>query len=643
MPSFTGVVVVRWLPPRGVRWTPGYVVIAAGDRRVKAWMSGVVVQWIHEGDRLRVEAEELGPELKGGYKLWREWGGTYVMVWPLYSRLYRYPRLDPVTGEPLYEYVVRAREASSLDDYTAIVELEQYHYASRKELVAVWRLPSGEVVEANAPPCDGAELLAIKGSLPASRFLILELVERSPYEPRVVGYVRVDPPVPLMHRRVIVDGKVVIERNVRLRVFPRDWIYPTFWPEALLAKLRREYRALAAKYGRARARYMLGEKVREEALRRCNTAAARIARVVIHPDYRGDGLGMLAVKAAIEWIRDRRVPEMRKRKHVVETIAQMARYHPFFERVGFKYLWDTASGRPALYYPLTEEARGRIEEFLKTDPHARRHGGVLYRPRYGGVEPLSGPIIVRRLAKLYESVLDISELREELADALKAFGVTRRVVQRFVLRDVDFEIRPREVVAVVGLSGAGKTTLLRMIIGAAMQLSAPRFKPDAGQVIVPDNVRAAALLPGELEPEFGEEPLLEHMYRKLGDVVASIEVLNISGLSDAVFYRARFAELSTGQKERAKLASLLAERPNLVVIDEFAAHLDALTAQRVGRKLSEIARRHGITLIVATNRPEVLRALSPTKVLYVGYGTVLVREKARGSEKDGESREEKNC
>lgn len=34
---------------------------------------------------------------------------------------------------------------------------------------------------------------------------------------------------------------------------------------------------------------------------------------------------------------------MRKRKHLVETIAQMARFNPFFEKVGFKYVWDTAS------------------------------------------------------------------------------------------------------------------------------------------------------------------------------------------------------------------------------------------------------------------------------------------------------------
>jgi ABC-type ATPase with predicted acetyltransferase domain len=109
-------------------------------------------------------------------------------------------------------------------------------------------------------------------------------------------------------------------------------------------------------------------------------------------------------------------------------------------------------------------------------------------------------------------------------------------------------------------------------------------------------------------------------YKRIGDPAAAVEVLNAVGLSDAIFYRARFDELSTGQKERAKLASLLASKPNLVIIDEFTAHLDRLTAQRVARKLSKIARSAGITLIVSTNRPEVLRALAPDKLILVGYG-----------------------
>lgn len=170
----------------------------------------------------------------------------------------------------------------------------------------------------------------------------------------------------------------------------------------------------------------MGEEIAEEALRRANTAAARIARVVVHPDYRGDGLGVLAVRMALEWIAERRIPEMKRRKHVVETIAQMARYNPFFEKAGFRYMWDTASGRPVLMYPLTQEARRRIEEFLEKDPYARRHGGRLFRPRYGRVEPLSSPVRLVNVTKMYSGELDVSRLPPGLQEVLRAFGAERR-------------------------------------------------------------------------------------------------------------------------------------------------------------------------------------------------------------------------
>ncbi len=648
------------VPDVGARWHGALVVRLKSD---EAWseelyllMPGAIARWFSPGERVALklleEPEEVEFREKGKvvrklvaprdtYLLWRLWQGERVPVWPPWRKEMRLAK-ESVIGEKIYEYDIVAREAVSEQDFQEIVQLEQYHYASKEEIVAIWKCPiCGNLAEANVQPhCPNCgvpmKLQEIRGSLPSSRFLVLELARREPYEPRIVGYVRVDTPIPLMHRR-LPDGTV--EKMIRERVFPPEWFHPTFWPLAYSKRrmLLQRFRELLKLYqSRKLARAALASEIAEEALHHANTAAARIARVVVHPDYRGDGIGVLAVKAAVEWVAERRIPEMKRRKHVVETIAQMARYNPFFEKAGFIYMWDTASGRPVLMYPLTEEAKRRIEEFLHSDPVARQHGGKLFRSRYGRVEKLQGPVRLENVSKLYRSELDVSRLPPSLQEVLRAFGAEKRLVERYVLRNVNIEVAPGEVVAVLGASGAGKTTLLRMIIGAAPNVEIPEermslYTPSEGRVEVPGNARLEYLLPGEHEPVFGSETLLEHIVERIKGLVepgeeaaAAVEILNAVGLSDAIFYRARFDELSTGQKERAKLASLLAAKPNLVIIDEFTAHLDRLTARRVARKLGKITRQAGITLIVSTNRPEVLKSLAPDKLILVGYGTAVV-------------------
>ncbi len=155
---------------------------------------------------------------------------------------------------------------------------------------------------------------------------------------------------------------------IREKVFPHNWFHQTYRPTALEEKkpIMARYRELVKIYrSRKLARAIVGEEVSEKALKITNTAATRIARVVVHPDYRGDGLGYTAVQLAIEWIREKRAPEMKRNKHIVETIAMMARYNPFFEKAGFKYMWDTGSGRPVLMYPLTKEAEKYIQNILR--------------------------------------------------------------------------------------------------------------------------------------------------------------------------------------------------------------------------------------------------------------------------------------
>ncbi|NJE46588.1 GNAT family N-acetyltransferase [Thermococcus sp. GR7] len=636
-----GRVVGSEIPRFKHRWF-GILEVETEEGKFRLYMTGNVAQWFLTGDEVEIKVKEKPQEENGvkvlnfdDYELYKFYSGDKIKAWPLWEKEVEAKRFSPLTGELLYTYKLRAREAKYESDFEAIAELEQYHYASQKETVALWRCKNGHIFEANTKqkcPVCGTEshILEIKGSTPASRFLLLELVEREEYEPRILAYVRIDPPIPLMHR-LLPNGE--IERNIREKVFPGDWFHPAFWPEKIMKEL---YEELKRNHGRKVARSLLWEEAKWRALKETNTAGARIARVVVHPDYRSDGLGQLSVRAALEWIAERRVPEMRKRKHIVETIAQMARYNPFFEKVGFKFLWETASGRPVLFYPLTEEAKEYIERFLHKDPYAPEDGR-LWRPSYGKVEPLSGPIVFKNVSKVFESELDVKGLPEEIQELLKAFGVRHRVIQRPVLRNLNFEINPGELIAVVGASGAGKTTLLRLILGAAKGYWEEKYRPSEGEISVPENVKVSVLIPGEFEPSFGSESILEHVYRKIRDLNAAVEVLNRAGLSDAVLYRAKFGELSTGQKERAKIASLLAEKPNLLLMDEFAAHLDTLTAMRVAKKVAEIIREAGITALIITHRPEVLRALDPDKVLFVGYGTARVEAKGKSREEGRKS------
>lgn len=163
-----------------------------------------------------------------------------------------------------------------------------------------------------------------------------------------------------------------------------------------------------------------------------------------------------------------------------------------------------------------------------------------------------------------------------------------------------------------------------MIYGAAVGHRHPFYRSQAGAIEMPGNVRVAAYPPGEVEPDFGDGTLLEVIYRLTEDEVLAVEVLNVAGIADAVLDRARFHELSTGQKERARIAYLLATRPNLLLIDEFAAHLDPQMALRVARKVAALCRQHGITLIAATHRPEVVQGLEPDLTLIVGYGLLRI-------------------
>ncbi|HMD03457.1 MAG TPA: ABC transporter ATP-binding protein [Candidatus Baltobacteraceae bacterium] len=180
-------------------------------------------------------------------------------------------------------------------------------------------------------------------------------------------------------------------------------------------------------------------------------------------------------------------------------------------------------------------------------------------------------------------------------------GVRLAIEKRTLLGKVDLEVQPGELVAVLGPNGVGKTTLLRTIAGFV--------KPGAGEVLLDgaplvrlsqrERARGITLL--------GEEVALPQM--SVREVVATGRFArrawwrwsdDASGRQavDAALRQVELAELaerqfdtlSSGERQRARLALALAQEAGVILVDEPTSHLDVRFAFQILNLLRALAR-----------------------------------------------------
>ncbi len=167
------------------------------------------------------------------------------------------------------------------------------------------------------------------------------------------------------------------------------------------------------------------------------------------------------------------------------------------------------------------------------------------------------------------------------------------------LRDVSFEVRPREFVAVLGPSGSGKSTLLRILAGLLAPtrgafIFASGQQPRIGMVFQQANLmpwRTAIqniLLPLEIE---GMHPAAARLKAQ--------ELIDLVGLQG--FESAWPRDLSGGMAQRVAIARALIHDPDILLLDEPFGSLDALTRERMWTELSKIWQRRQKTVIMVTH------------------------------------------
>ena len=177
------------------------------------------------------------------------------------------------------------------------------------------------------------------------------------------------------------------------------------------------------------------------------------------------------------------------------------------------------------------------------------------------------------------------QLAVRVRRARKSFG------QRTILDGIDFDIRAGEFVALLGKSGTGKTTLLRILAGLETL--------DGGGVLVPP-VRTVVFQEPRLVPSKRIiDNVLLGQRRTTSTRAAAGKALVEVGLGRHA--RAWPSTLSGGEAQRAALARALVREPDLLLLDEPFAALDALTRLSMQDLVGDLCRRHAPAVLVVTH------------------------------------------
>lgn len=192
-----------------------------------------------------------------------------------------------------------------------------------------------------------------------------------------------------------------------------------------------------------------------------------------------------------------------------------------------------------------------------------------------------------------------------LSQVAKSFGSNR------VLNNLSLEVSKGDFVAILGSSGSGKTTLLRLIAGFdspdAGEISIAGKTVAAKSIFVPADKRRVGYVPQDASL-FPHLNVFENVAFGLKGLSKPARVDRVRALLKLVSMEAfedqTATSLSGGQKHRIALARALAPEPELVLLDEPFAALDAELRTRIREEIKQVLDKVSSTTILVTHDQE---------------------------------------
>jgi ABC-type transport system involved in cytochrome c biogenesis ATPase subunit/GNAT superfamily N-acetyltransferase len=513
------------------------------------------------------------------------------------------------------KFSFRVSEPTAAEEFAGYQLLEQFHY---KTLVS-----------------DGAELENSKPTSAGGRkaVLIISIKRGSSYS--VVGYVELHMPL--------------LMTKPRHELFDQGFRHPT--------------------------RPISWEDWDLQAMRKHVNAIVRIARVVIHPEYRGLGLSRLILEHAKLFAKDRwHIGSVRP--IFMEISAEMLSHIDFVSHAGFHFIgytegnlgriikdihhmskgYDVSSGIMSLqkkyltqlqeYCHSSGKAVADVLERLETiTKHERPMDAMTTSEWLGlrkvlrfpipyylcGLDEYSAGFLTTHRPKSRTSAattfqapaatIKLEDVRISLdyelpqtpssRVILNCFGIQSTHLRSPLVGPITIEASAGNIIFVSGSSGTGKSVLLRALDPATRGADPSLTVRSVGKTAY----RASWLraLPEDI-------PIFE-LFSERYSPARAMSAMSQVGLSEAFVFVKPFRLLSRGQRYRAMLADMILRNDPVWLIDEFCADLDPLAAKVVAHNLRKHVLKSGrIAFVAAANHGHFIDALRPNRIIYLTLG-----------------------